>query len=35
MMKITLRMMGPPQRDYTLEVAVKVLMASDLGKRMA
>ena len=35
MMTITLRMMEPPQRDYTLEAAVKALMASDLGKRMA
>ena len=35
MMTITLRMTALPQTDYTLEVVVKVAMASDLGKRMA
>jgi hypothetical protein len=34
MTTITLRMTAPPQSDYTLEVVVKVQMASDLGRRM-
>ena len=35
MKTITLMMMAPPQSDFTMEVVVKVLMANDLGKRMA